>query len=481
MKRKCDGKHPCTRCDRRGRDCFYSCKQKSGPPKGSKRKLVEEEEDLLENRASRTINPGWTGCNRTAEVGGTTRSIVQIDSTVSGPETTPSPEARAAAAAAVAASRMTGMASGMNPALAAAGLRPPYMLTPPPVLPGLSASSVPATAPLVTHPQYSTVYQHQYPPEVYAVYLAELRQRGCSPNGVNSNSSTMPAPFAGPVGLGSGQSPAEAAQAAANALAADVAAARNFSPVMSTPRDTPNNGEHELQPGAMNLTEPVLSLADGTVDGGGRDSDDAPVSDDVTPSEVSDTSVKGTTISLNERAKNAAASAAASAALAAAVAAAIAEGSPPDNLKESKPQVLETGVEVGAGDDDKTGQSLATSGAPAKGSRFDVLPKAGLDVTSSASSPAKETLLGRVIKSEEVDHAPNNSDSGVSAPLSGGQAAQELESHGRASPKPVTQVQGRITKGTWFQPEHFFRLPRTLLRARRKRSSGTILPTRAEL
>ncbi|CAM9580573.1 unnamed protein product, partial [Ectocarpus sp. 12 AP-2014] len=43
MKRKCDGKHPCTRCERRGRDCVYGYKQKSGPPKGSKRKLIEDE------------------------------------------------------------------------------------------------------------------------------------------------------------------------------------------------------------------------------------------------------------------------------------------------------------------------------------------------------------------------------------------------------------------------------------------------------
>lgn len=389
-------------------------------------------------------------------VGGTTRSIVQIDSTVTGPETTPSPEARAAAAAAVAASRMTGMASGINPALAVAGLRPPYMLTPPPVLPGLSAPSVPATAPLVTHPQYPTVYQQQYPPEVYAVYLAELRQRGCSPNGVNSNSSTMPAPFAGPVGLGSRQSPAEAAQAAANALAADVAAARNFSPAMSTTRDTPNNDES----GSTNLMEQVSSLADKTDQGGGQCSDGAPVTDDVTPSEVSDASAKGATISLDERAKNAAASAAASAALAAAVAAAIAEGSPPDNLQQSRPQVLEAGVEMGAGDDDKTGQHLDSFGVPAKGSRYDVLPKAGLDVTSSTSPLVKETLLGRVIKSEEA-----NCDSRAPAPLSGeiypngnvrdlwvemdkGESAQELESDRRASPKPVPQVHGRISKGS---------------------------------
>lgn len=454
MKRKCDGKHPCARCDRRGRDCFYSCKQKSGPPKGSKRKLLEEEGDLLENRANRPINPGWPRCNRAAMVGGTTRSIVQIDPTVTGPETTPSPEARAAAAAAVAASRMTGMASGMNPALAVAGLRPPYMLTPPPVLPGLSASSVPATAPLVTHPQYSTVYQHQYPPEVYAVYLAELRQRGCSPNGVNSNSSTMPAPFAGPVGLGCRQSPAEAAQAAANALAADVAAARNFSPVMSTARDTPNNDES----GAMNLTEQVPSLADETSNESGRGSDGAPMTDDVTPSEVSDSSAKGSSISLDERAKNAAASAAASAALAAAVAAAIAEGSPPDNFQQLKPQIMEAGIEMEAGDDDQTGQHLDSFGVPAKGSRYDVLPKAGFDVTPSTSPLMKDTILGRVIKSEEA-----NCDSGASAPLSDGnypngnvkdlwvemdqgESAQELESHRRGSPKPVTQVQGGNSK-----------------------------------
>ncbi|CAM9691520.1 unnamed protein product, partial [Ectocarpus sp. 13 AM-2016] len=53
MKRKCDGLQPCNRCRRRSRPCGYSYKQKSGPPKGSKRKLIAADEDLLENRQSR--------------------------------------------------------------------------------------------------------------------------------------------------------------------------------------------------------------------------------------------------------------------------------------------------------------------------------------------------------------------------------------------------------------------------------------------
>ena len=53
MKRKCDGMQPCNRCRRRSRACAYSYKQKSGPPKGSKRKLIAADEDLLENRQAR--------------------------------------------------------------------------------------------------------------------------------------------------------------------------------------------------------------------------------------------------------------------------------------------------------------------------------------------------------------------------------------------------------------------------------------------
>lgn len=53
MKRKCDGLQPCNRCRRRSRPCGYSYKQKSGPPKGSKRKLIAADEDLLENRQGR--------------------------------------------------------------------------------------------------------------------------------------------------------------------------------------------------------------------------------------------------------------------------------------------------------------------------------------------------------------------------------------------------------------------------------------------
>lgn len=53
MKRKCDGLQPCSRCRRRSRPCGYSYKQKSGPPKGSKRKLIAADEDLLENRQGR--------------------------------------------------------------------------------------------------------------------------------------------------------------------------------------------------------------------------------------------------------------------------------------------------------------------------------------------------------------------------------------------------------------------------------------------
>lgn len=261
MKRKCDGKHPCTRCERRSRDCFYSYKQKSGPPKGSKRKLIEDEDDLPENRPLKptlvrhadTVG-SWTPGGRSGSNGNpnsnpnsnevaegrvgddygnhnpssssalieaaqqysqvgaqqfsqapTQQSVpapaqhsVPVSAhgfgQVSSPLVGPSPEARAAAAAAVAASRMNALAPAPPP-LTAAGLRPSYMLQPPPALPGLSGGSgvtgggVPAAAPMVTHQQYGTVYQHQYPPEVYAVYLAELRQRS-SGHSSSSNSNT---------------------------------------------------------------------------------------------------------------------------------------------------------------------------------------------------------------------------------------------------------------------------------------------------
>eukprot|EP00903_Cladosiphon_okamuranus_P010831 g10232.t1 len=268
MKRKCDGKQPCARCERRSRDCLYSYKQKSGPPKGSKRKLIEEEDDLPENRgpikptlvrhvenlgaaASPAAWPGRGSGDNGHGNGGEAAdgrvtggdfgnhiapsSSALVDSAaqqfnqvpaqqysqaptqqptpapaqLSVPVSTqgfgqvpsvsvgPSPEARAAAAAAVAASRMNALAP-VPPPLTAAGLRPSYMLQHPPALPGLPGGSgvagggVPAAAPMVAHQQYGSVYQHHYPPEVYAVYLAELRQRstGCSstPNGTISTS-----------------------------------------------------------------------------------------------------------------------------------------------------------------------------------------------------------------------------------------------------------------------------------------------------
>lgn len=208
MKRKCDGKQPCTRCERRSRDCAYSNKQKSGPPKGSKRKLVEAEDDLPENRCVKPPRGGggialaasWLGRgdNEMTVVGARLAQCSSTDSAGS----TPSPEARAAAAAAVAASCMNALAPVVPPALAAAGvLRPPpyNMLGPSSGLPGLSGggsggsigSNVLPTVPLVTHPQYGTVYQHhQYPPEVYAVYLAELRQRSGSGSGIANSDGT---------------------------------------------------------------------------------------------------------------------------------------------------------------------------------------------------------------------------------------------------------------------------------------------------
>ena len=238
MKRKCDGKQPCARCARRKRECFYSYKQKSGPPKGSKRKLIEAEDDLPENRSNKhplggaplplaapAPAPPWSGGIKDAtttwsegNIAETTitnntdeaQSCAQPGSAPSEPLPlplpAPSPEARAAAAAAVAASRMNALAP-VPPALAAAGLHRSYMLQAPAVLPGLSGLQTPSvlpgltgggggsgvggaggggpaptTTPLVTHPQYGTVYQHQYPPEVYALYLAELRQRSCGNN-----------------------------------------------------------------------------------------------------------------------------------------------------------------------------------------------------------------------------------------------------------------------------------------------------------
>ncbi|CAM9387640.1 unnamed protein product, partial [Discosporangium mesarthrocarpum] len=57
MKRKCDGSQPCTRCKRRGRGCTYSCKQKSGPPKGSKRKMADVQETPADGRQRPKLMP----------------------------------------------------------------------------------------------------------------------------------------------------------------------------------------------------------------------------------------------------------------------------------------------------------------------------------------------------------------------------------------------------------------------------------------
>lgn len=276
MKRKCDGKQPCTRCDRHNRDCAYSCKQKSGPPKGSKRKLVEAEDDLPENRkilggirhdqsnnedrcssssnsATKKSNNSkirstrpqrhplntwpqakdeemeetWSGNDddddddddggdddddddeddeeTTVDTAADTKPpppaifngtpspfIMRPAQLVAAPtDPAPSPEAMAAAAAVVAASRINAaFPKSVTPALVAAGIGSQFMPS------GTAASLVPGVIgsggsgglmPIVSgglmpnhghsHPQYGTMYQ-LYPPEVYALYLAELRQRG---------------------------------------------------------------------------------------------------------------------------------------------------------------------------------------------------------------------------------------------------------------------------------------------------------------
>lgn len=87
----------------------------------------------------------------------------------------PSPEARAAAAAAVAASRINALAP-VSP-LAAVGMNPPYLVRGRSILPGVTGSTA-----VPGHSAYGTIYQ-TYPPEVYALYLAELRQRGTNLSG----------------------------------------------------------------------------------------------------------------------------------------------------------------------------------------------------------------------------------------------------------------------------------------------------------
>lgn len=429
MKRKCDGKHPCTRCERRSRDCFYSYKQKSGPPKGSKRKLIEEEDDLPENRpvkpsfvrhaenvgAARVAN--WPGCrsgnngngnsngSEAAEgrVGGdygnhnasssstlmepaqqfnqvaaqqfsqvpvqqpapapaqhaglvSTQGFGQVSSALVGP----SPEARAAAAAAVAASRMNALAP-VPPPLTAAGLRPSYMLQPPPALPGLSGGSgvtsggVPPSAPIVAHQQYGSVYQHQYPPEVYAVYLAELRQRSTSCSGTG-NSNTNTSNYNGPTsntttvaGATSTPSPPAVAHSwqAKPSPAAPAETAQNANSAGSgSTRIDANEAARSSQPLAGMSGAPLLpGIGGGWVGGGegagtssGRGGDSGGSSggnegvkpDTVALAQVAKMPEEGSQRDSSGYAGKAAVAAASSEALAEAVAAAIAESSPKD-------------------------------------------------------------------------------------------------------------------------------------------------------
>ena len=343
------------------------------------------------------------------EVGERSTAFVPMESTSSCLEMGPSPEARAAAAAAVAASHMSGISSSVNPALAAVGLRSPYLLAPPPGLPGLTSANVPVTAPLVTPSQYGALYQHQYPPEVYAVYLAELRQRSCSVNHLSNGSSITPAPFAGPVGLDR-QSPAEATQAAADALAADVAAARNFSPSLSSSIDVTSNGARELLSDAINLINQVSSGTDISDSGsvtapataeGGQISDTTAGPNNIALVKMSNTPTQVLAPSPSEDAKEAAASAAASAALAAAVAAAIAENSPSKGRQELK---LPEHVNMDHGEKNGSeGKDLTTFLAPAKGSRFDAPPAKGAFTSSSATAPTKTTTPTTAVK-VEIDH-----------------------------------------------------------------------------
>lgn len=435
MKRKCDGKQPCTRCERRGRDCFYSCKQKSGPPKGSKRKLVEHEDDLPENRAikpSRPLTTAWPAAGNETPAPGEAQSSTEVETAQYGPVPGPSPEARAAAAAAVAASRMSAMAPVVPAALAAAGLRPPYMLRPPPVLPGLSGGTVPTAPPLPSLP-YGTVYQHQYPPEVYAVYLAELRQRGCSGSSSGSNNNvcgdptaadattlapsadattTTPAPISGRFGDAKPSPPAEGICTAATNLTADVAAATatataGYMAGSSTGMELSTTGS-ELLSEAVNFVEQLEGVE--------RDGGAVGVSGDVTPDRVALAHVAkmaeegGEGSGSDGPAKEAAVSAAASAALAAAVAAAIAEGSPRegDHDESSNSAVADRGGggENGWSEIDVDGGHTS----PVKGSRFDTVPEIGL-----ATMPAGGSVTTTTAESSDNDVACRNVSSAPAA------------------------------------------------------------------
>lgn len=399
MKRKCDGRHPCTRCERRNRDCFYSCKQKSGPPKGSKRKLVEAEDDLPENRPTKPNVPMWSRSAMMSQQNCRAPPPTETKPVETAPAPGPSPEARAAAAAAVAATRMNALAPAVPPAMAPAGMHPQYMLRPPPVLPGLSGGSVPVGAPLVAHPRYGTVYQHQYPAEVYAVYLAELRHRSASANNIGkdtcnfrSDAPTIPAPISGRLG-DMGATSAEAAKAAATTLAADVAAAGGFTPDASGGKELASTGS-ELLSEAANFVEQRA---------GAREQSGAESIGDVVPDRealdhVSKMAAEGWGGSSNEPAKEAAASAAASAALAAAVAAAIAEGSPPDARDDSSPAETADG---GAGSG-SSGIDFADCVPPAKGTRFDAVPemKTVAATPTVGEMPAAVETTGAMVKSE---------------------------------------------------------------------------------
>lgn len=442
MKRKCDGKNPCTRCDRRGRECFYSCKQKSGPPKGSKRKLVEAEDDLPENRCIKPSLgdfcwPGTNGKSGSDEMQSPTEALASQSSLAVGP----SPEARAAAAAAVAASRLNALSPAVPPALAAAGLRSSYMLRSPPILPGLSGGTVPTATPLVTHPRYGTVYQHQYPPEVYAVYLAELRQRSCNiilnssnstttsngsinentihEDGTTSDATAMTtisnasdscqqegvdkfegspstrATLLGRLEDGRPPSDAEAASISAVGFENGITSAREFMAQYSGRAELATTGS-ELLSEAVHFVEHLAGVgaSDREIAASGDMLLDRNAFPYVARISEGDNGV-------GEPAKEAAVSAAASAALAAAVAAAIAEACPggEDEAEEEYPSKSNVLSKVGRSSTENGwfGVDLAASISPVKGSRFDALPETGLAMVpkyqtaeSTMTTPAKK-------------------------------------------------------------------------------------------
>lgn len=259
MKRRCDGRQPCTRCDRRNRDCTYSYRQKSGPPKGSKRKLLEDEDDLLENR---TFKPPrvplavWSGDDEIDVVD--IKPYVELTPAGSANTATggPSPEALAAAAAAVAASRINALVPAAG--LPAGGINPRYMKGERSTLAGVISSTA-HTAAMTTHPRYGTVYQ-SYPPEVYALYLAELRQRGTNmptsdENRVSVELKSDPASVCPAVGVVNAPTPLlngpePTANTAASATVGEVA-------VDYVEANGTATGGHELSSGSRLLSEAV--------------------------------------------------------------------------------------------------------------------------------------------------------------------------------------------------------------------------------